>query len=143
YGRRVNYVILADGYDATTVGTTLMTHVNAAMTERFTAELGQPYLRYKNFVNICLFKTVSQTDGIGKGPTIFSCTGDDTSRLATCDTKAAQTALTANTPASLTVDWHAIVLNNDRWWNTGSTWMLWSGGNPDGAKAALHEGGHG
>jgi hypothetical protein len=120
-----------------------MMHIANAMNERFTAERGQPYLRYKNFVNICLLKTVSQTDGIGKGPTIFSCTGDDTSRLASCDTDAADKALADNLPASFTVDWHAIVLNNANWWNTGSPWMLWSGANPDGAKAALHEGGHG
>src|SRR5262252_1647323 len=87
---RVNYVVLADGYTSTTVNTTLMTHMNNAMTERFTPELGQPYLRYKNFVNICLFKTVSQTDGIGNGSTIFSCTGSDSTRLATCQTNVAQ-----------------------------------------------------
>jgi hypothetical protein len=140
---RVNYVILADGYTSTTVNTTLITHVNAAMAERFTPELGQPYLRYKNFVNVCLLKTVSQTDGIGNGPTIFSCTGDDASRLANCNTQVAQQQLNANTPAGMTVSWHSIVLNGTRWWNTGSTWMLWSGGNADGPKAALHEGGHG
>jgi hypothetical protein len=140
---RVNYVILGDGYTSTTVDTTLMTHIDNAMTERFTPELGQPYLRYKNFVNICLLKTVSPTDGIGNGPTIFSCTGDDKSRLATCDTTTAQQVLDANTPAGMTVDWHAIVLNGDHWWNTGSPWMLWSGGNASGPKAALHEGGHG
>jgi hypothetical protein len=140
---RVNYVILADGYTTTTANTTLMTHVDAAMTERFTPELGQPYLRYKNFVNICLFKSVSQTDGIGRGPTIFNCTGNDTSRLAECDTRTAQQVLTANTPAGMNVSWHSIVLNGSSWWNTGAAWMLWSGGNRDGAKAALHEGGHG
>jgi len=140
---RVNYVILADGYTSTTVNTTLMTHMTNAMTERFTAELGQPYLRYKNFVNICLFKTVSQTDGIGNGATIFSCTGNDTSRLANCNTQVAQTQLTMNTPAGMNVTWHSIVLNGTSWWNTGSVWMLWSGGNTNGPKAALHEGGHG
>ena len=145
---RINYVILADGYTSTTVNTTLMTHVNNAMTARFTAPIGEPYIRYKNFVNICLFKTVSQTDGVSQtgastNTTIFNCFGDDTSRLATCDTKTAMTQLTANTPAGMTVDWHSIVLNNSRWWNTGSSWMLWSGGNADGPKGAMHEGGHG
>jgi hypothetical protein len=145
---RINYVILADGYTSTTVNTTLMTHVNNAMAARFTAPVGEPYIRYKNFVNICLFKTVSQTDGVSQtgastNSTIFNCFGDDTSRLATCDTRAAMTSLTANTPAGMTVDWHSIVLNNSRWWNTGSSWMLWSGGNADGPKGAMHEGGHG
>jgi hypothetical protein len=93
-------------------------------------------------------KTVSQTDvisqtGASTNSTIFNCFGDDTSRLATCDTRTAQTQLTANTPAGMTVDWHSIILNNTKWWNTGSVWMLWSGGNPDAPKGALHEGGHG
>jgi hypothetical protein len=145
---RVNYVILADGYTSTTVNTTLMTHMTAAMNGRFTPIIGEPYIRYKNFVNICLFKTVSQNDGISQtgaanGSTIFNCFGDDQSRLGNCDTAAAQRALTANTPAGMTVDWHSIVMNNTRWWNTGSVWMLWSGGNADGPKGAMHEGGHG
>ena len=145
---RVNYVILADGYTSTTVNTTLMTHMTAAMSGRFTPIIGEPYIRYKNFVNICLLKTVSQNDvisqtGAANGSTIFNCFGDDQSRLGTCDTAAAQRALTANTPAGMTVDWHSIVMNNTRWWNTGSVWMLWSGGNADGPKGAMHEGGHG
>jgi hypothetical protein len=151
---RVNYVVLADGYTSTTVNTTLMTHMTNALNERFTAELGQPYLRYKNFVNICLFKTVSQTDGVTSTgtslnsctptpTTIFGCCGSDSTRLAYCNTQTAQQQLTANTPAGMTVNWHSIVLNGSSWWNTGSTWMLWSGGNSNGPKAALHEGGHG
>jgi hypothetical protein len=36
-----------------------------------------------------------------------------------------------------------VVLNNDRWWNTGSVLMLWSGAHEDADGAALHEGGHG
>ena len=80
----VNYVILADGYTSTTVNTTLMTDVNNYLAMHFSEPFGQPYLRYKNFVNICLFKTVSQSDGISQTgavdtthPTIFSCYGDD------------------------------------------------------------------
>ena len=46
-------------------------------------------------------------------------------------------------PASFEIDWKSVVLNNERWWNTGATVMLWSGGNKDAAGAALHEGGHG
>jgi IgA Peptidase M64 len=145
---RVNYVILADGYTTATVDTTLQTHITNAMNARFSVPIGEPYTRYKNFVNICLFKTISANDGVSQtgastGSTIFNCRGDDTSRLATCDTSAAATQLKNNTPAGMTVDWHSIVLNNTKWWNTGSTWMLWSGGNADGPKGALHEGGHG
>jgi len=147
---RVNYVILADGYTSTTVNTTLMTDVMNYTNMHYSEPFGQPYLRYKNFVNICLFKTVSPNDGVSQTgaadpnhPTIFNCYGDDTSRLATCDTRTAMTQLTNNTPAGMNVSWHSIVLNNNRWWNTGSVWMLWSGSNKDGPKGGMHEGGHG
>ena len=68
---RVNYLILADGYDATTVDTTLEEHIHAALDRRFNHESGEPYGRYRKFVNICVMKVVSQSDGIGNGPTAF------------------------------------------------------------------------
>lgn len=137
---RVNYVILGDGYDATTVNTTYLEHIEAAMKLRFSSPIGEPYGRYRKFVNICAIKLVSPSNGV---PGVLGCTGDDESRLADCDTRAAEDALEANLPDDFEVDWHAIVLNNDRWWNTGSHWMLWSGAHPDAPGAALHEGGHG
>ncbi|WP_437492174.1 M64 family metallopeptidase [Sorangium sp. So ce1014] len=137
---RVNYVIVGDGYDATTVNTTYLEHVEAAMGLRFSSPIGEPYGRYRKFVNICAIKLVSPSNGV---PGALGCSGDDESRLANCDTRAADDALKANLPDELEVDWHAIVLNNSRWWNTGASWMLWSGGHSDAAGAALHEGGHG
>ncbi|WP_441286774.1 M64 family metallopeptidase [Sorangium sp. KYC3313] len=137
---RINYVIVGDGYDATTVNTTYLEHIEEAMAKRFSSPIGEPYGRYRKFVNICAVKLVSRSNGI---PGALGCTGDDESRLAECDTRAADQALKANLPEEFEVDWHAIVLNNDRWWNTGSAWMLWSGGHGEAAGAALHEGGHG
>lgn len=139
---RVNYVILADGYQTADLvaGGTFETHINNAMTERFSA-LGQPYSRYRNFVNICAIKIVS-SGAVCSGNDAFNCCGDDTSRLATCDNTLINTAFNA-LPASLSTDWHAVVLNDTSWWNTGAATMLWSGGNTNGPKAALHEGGHG
>jgi hypothetical protein len=149
---RVNYVILGDGYTATSVNTTYLEHLNVYMAKRFSDPIGQPYLRYRKFVNICAIKLVSQNEGVSlgspaaAGATALSCgersPGQNT-RLAECNTQAAMQAQTANLPASFEVDWHAIVLNNSEWWNTGAAWMLWSGGNRDAAGAALHEGGHG
>ncbi len=142
-GNRVNYAILGDGYDSTSVETTYLEHIEFANQKRFSDVIGQPYGRYRKFVNICAIKVVSQADGIGNGSTALSCTGDDQSRLANCNTGAADDVLDESLPADFEVDWHAIVLNNDRWWNTGSAWMLWSGGHEDADGAALHEGGHG
>jgi hypothetical protein len=149
---RVNYVILGDGYTTTTLNTTYMEHLNVYTAKMFSDPIGQPYLRYRKFINICALKIASQNNGVSlgmpaaAGPTAFSCgernPGQNT-RLAQCNTTAAMQAQVANLPASFEVDWHSIVLNNSAWWNTGSSWMLWSGGNRDAAGAALHEGGHG
>ena len=139
---RVNYVILGDGYSQDQLDTLFVQHIQKAMTKRF-SPLGEPYGRYRKFVNICAIKVASQTSPIGKGATAFKCTGDDQSRLAMCDEAAAAMAIASNIPAGFEVDWTSLVLNNDRWWNTGAQLMLWSGAHKDAPGAALHEGGHG
>jgi hypothetical protein len=139
---RVNYVILADGYDATTIDTTLEQHINYALDRRFNHESGEPYGRYRKFVNICVMKVVSQTNGIGNGPTAFDG-GNGGDRLARVNNQKVNAYLDANLPETLEVDWRAVVLNQDLWENTGAATMLWSGGNRDAPGAALHEGGHG
>lgn len=139
---RLNYVIIGDGYTEQQLPT-FKQHVDVAMKKRFSPVIGQPYGRYRKFVNICAIQLVSPNGPIGSGPTALDCSGDDQSRLARCDTKKVNMELAARLPESLEVDWKAVVLNNERWWNTGSVIMLWSGGNKDAAGAALHEGGHG
>jgi hypothetical protein len=139
---RVNYLILADGYTAETVETTLKTHIEAALARRFEHESGEPYGRYRNFVNICVMKAISQTDGIGNGPTAFDG-GNGGDRLAAVNETKVNAYIKANVPATFEVDWKAVVLNQNKWENTGSYLMLWSGAGDDAAGAALHEGGHG
>lgn len=139
---RVNYLILADGYDATTINTTLEMHIKNALEVRFNHEKGEPYGRYRKFVNICVAKVVSQTNGIGRGPTAFDG-GNGGDRLARVNQSKVTAYIDANIPASFEVDWNAVVLNQDLWENTGALLMLWSGGNRDAPGAALHEGGHG
>jgi hypothetical protein len=139
---RINYAILGDGYTADQFDT-FMQHLDVAMKKRFSPVIGQPYGRYRKFVNICAIKLVSPNGPIGSGATALDCTGDDQSRLADCNTDKVNKAFAAHLPASFEVDWKAVVLNNERWWNTGAVIMLWSGANKDAAGAALHEGGHG
>jgi hypothetical protein len=55
---RVNYVILGDGYTSATVDTTLVEHINVMLARRFEHESGEPYGRYRQFVNICVMKAV-------------------------------------------------------------------------------------
>jgi IgA Peptidase M64 len=139
---RLNYVILADGYTATTVETTLKAHIETMLERRFEHESGEPYGRYRKFVNICVMKAISQNDGIGNGPTAFDG-GNGGDRLAAVNSTKVNDYIKANVPASFEVDWKAVVLNQDKWENTGSVLMLWSGAHADAAGAALHEGGHG
>lgn len=139
---RVNYVILADGYGANSVNTTLEDHIRRALDRRFNHESGEPYGRYRKFVNICVMKAVSASDGIGNGPTAFDG-GNGGDRLARVNAQKVNAYLDANLPESFEVDWRAVVLNQNLWENTGSALMLWSGANRDAPGAALHEGGHG
>ncbi|HVY28144.1 MAG TPA: M64 family metallopeptidase [Polyangiaceae bacterium] len=139
---RVNYLILADGYTAATAETTLKTHIQNAFKRRFEHESGEPYGRYRNFVNICVMKAVSQSDGIGNGPTAFDG-GNGGDRLAAVNEDKVNAYIKSKVPATFEVDWKAVVLNQDKWENTGSYLMLWSGGGNDAPGAALHEGGHG
>jgi hypothetical protein len=139
---RVNYLILADGYDKTTIDTTLEDHINKMLARRFEQENGEPYGRYRNFVNICVAKVVSESNGIGNGPTAFDG-GNGGDRLAAVNESKVNAYIDANIPASFEIDWKSVVLNQDKWENTGAILMLWSGGNKDAAGAALHEGGHG
>jgi hypothetical protein len=138
---RLNYVIVGDGYSEAELepGGTLDQHLEAAMTKRFSA-IGQPYLRYRNFINICVLRIPSSPIC---GSSEFGCCGDDSSRLANCNTGAVIAALNANLPDSFELDLRSVVLNGSSWWNSGGTMMMWSGGNKDAGGAALHEGGHG
>jgi hypothetical protein len=138
----VNYLILGDGYDATTIDTTLEEHVSAALDERFNHEKGEPYGRYRKFVNICVAKVVSANNGIGNGPTAFDG-GNGGDRLARVNDDKVSAYINANIPETFEVDWTAVVLNQNKWENTGSILMLWSGAGDNAPGAALHEGGHG
>lgn len=141
-GNRLNYVIVADGYSAQELepGGTLDKHMDAMLAKRFSDPIGQPYLRYRNFINICVLR-IPSTPICGSSE--FGCCGNDQSRLANCDTQAVNSAITANLPASFEVDWRSVVLNGSSWWNSGGVVMMWSGGNKDAGGAATHEGGHG
>jgi len=138
---RLNYVIVGDGYSQAELaaGGTMDTHLAKTMTRRF-SENAQPYLRYRNFINICVLR-IASTPICGSSK--FGCCGDDSSRLANCNTSAVNTAISQNLPASFEVDFRAVMLNGSSWWNSGGTTMMFSGGNTDGPGAALHEGGHG
>jgi hypothetical protein len=140
---RINHVVFADGYNSSEIasGGLLEQHVNRAMTRRF-SENAQPFLRYRNFVNICVIKVASQGRP-GSGNSMFgcACSGD---RVASCNMTAINNYANAMLPRTLTIDWRAVVMNESQWCNVanGPTLMIWAGAHTDGPGAALHEGGH-
>lgn len=140
---RVNYVIVGDGYDEDDLSTTYVEHLQRMLDDRFTPER-EPYLRYRRFVNICALRVASAQSGIGTEPgdTAFDGWGNDESRLGYINDDKVYAAIGERLPAEIEVDWTAVVLNGDRWWNSGGRIMVWSGGNPDAPGAAMHEGGH-
>lgn len=137
---RVNYIIVGDGYTADEVDTTFIDHVMATLDRRFNHESGEPYGRYRKFVNICAMKSVS-TGAIGTSGAIFGgrTTGD---RTAAIDEPAVNQWLDQNLPMNLEPDWIAASLNISSWSNVGGGIMLFAGGNEESAGGALHEGGH-
>jgi hypothetical protein len=113
----------------------------------------EPYRTYRNFINICALKVVSVDSGIvtgtgtggcpGPPDTAFDGCGDDTSRLGHINRQKVDAAVGMLAPADMEVDWVGVMMNDAEWWNSGSNPMVWSGGHPDAALAAQHEGGHG
>src|SRR6185503_11601441 len=75
---RANYVIIGDGYSAADLmpGGAFDQHIQAAMTKRFGDPVGQPFKRYRNFVNICGIKLTSSPIC---GSSLLGCCGDDQS----------------------------------------------------------------
>jgi len=135
---RINFVIYADGYNASEVapGGLVETHVNRMLPRRF-SENAQPYLRYRNFVNICVLRPASS----GK-PGMFgcACSGD---RVGTCNTSAMTSYANSKLPKSLIIDWRAGMFNTTDYCNSGGQGLLTlAGGHSDQPAAALHEGGH-
>jgi hypothetical protein len=140
---RVNYVIVGDGYGQDQLDTLFLEHVKKMLAPRFTAEF-EPYLRYRNFVNICALKVPSMQSGITMqmGNTAFDGYGNDESRLGYINDNKVNAKIQELLPKEIEVDWKSVVLNDSSWWNSGGRIMVWSGGHKDAALAAEHEGGH-
>jgi hypothetical protein len=140
---RVNYVIAGDGYTEAELETTYVQHLQEMLRVRFQPAL-EPYLRYRKFINICALKVASPKSGIGttRGDSPFGGYGNDQTRLGYIDDAKVRAAIMRLLPSEIEVDWTAVVLNSNRWWNSGGRFMVWSGAHKDAGLAAQHEGGH-
>jgi hypothetical protein len=156
---RVNYVIVGDGYTEDMLDTVYPEHIQNMLTgtnQSMFTQLGEPYLRYRKFINVCALKVASNDACIDdqdtgqQCDTFFNTNGDDASRLARIDQQGrdlVDSTLAELLPEDIDVDWIAVTVNAgpSNWWNSGGRFMLWNGSyQPRGrsASVALHEGGH-
>lgn len=158
---RVNYAVLGDGYDATSIETLFIEHVQNMLNHEsagFYSAIGEPYTRYRKFINICGLKLAS-TDAcidnadIGRScDTLFDgrceppCDAGGT-RLGIVNGSKVNMALADEIPSDVDIDWVGVTINADAdgWWNSGGAVMVWNGGFANelqSASVALHEGGH-
>lgn len=156
---RVSYVILGDGYTEDILDTVYREHIQNMLTgtpESMFTQMGEPYLRYRKYINVCALKVASneacvddQDTGL-QCDTFFNTNGDDNSRLARiggADRTRVQTVMAEQLPEGVDVDWVGLTVNAGprNWWNSGGQFMLWNGSyepRSRSASVALHEGGH-
>ena len=158
---RVNYAILGDGYDGASIETTFIEHAENMLHHEsagFYSAIGEPYARYRKFINICGLKLASVDACIDNADMGRSC---DTlfdgrceppcdaagTRLGVVDETLVNAALAQEVPGEVDIDWVGVSLNADEtgWWNSGGSIMVWNGAFSDrlqSASVALHEGGH-
>lgn len=135
---RVNYIFVGEGYDSSEIETTFLDHINGIMDRRFNHESGEPFGRYRKFVNICAIKSAG-TGQVGS-PFNGATTGD---RTASINENAVDQYLNDVLPMDLEADWVSASFNISSWNNVGGRVVLFAGGNQDAAGAELHEAGHG
>ena len=133
---RVNYVIVGEGYDSSEIETTFIEHVQGTLDRRFNHETGEPFGRYRKFVNICAIKSA----GTGNVGSPFG--GSISGRVSSINERAVDDYLDGVLPMNLEPDWLAASFNISSWNNVGGRVMLFAGGHDEAAGAALHEGGH-
>lgn len=152
---RVNYVIVGDGYTAEQLDTLYLEHVRNMLEHEWGmfGEMGEPYRRYKRYINVCALRVASKdgcVDDRDTGQmcdTAFNGYGDDASRLGIVDELLVYSKVGDLLPESVEPDWLGVTIHAgaDNWWNSGGAIMVWNGGfEPQGqaASVALHEGGH-
>lgn len=158
---RVNYIIVGDGYTSELLDTLFIEHIENMLYDEQTGQysaIGEPYARYRKFVNVCGLRIASNdacidNADIGRacdtpfdGRCVPGC-GSGGTRLGVVNEGKVNAAVAEVLPEDVDVDWMGVTLNADEsgWWNSGGSVMVWNGafGNrSNAASVALHEGGH-
>lgn len=148
---RVDMVFLGDGYTASDLSTTYVTHINSMLSHTFSS--GQdPYPRYSKFFNVHRVNVASSERGADVPPlNVFRNTALDASyyflggpeRLLYIDNIKASNALTAGLRgASFGADIRLATVNDVRYGGGGGVYAVYSGADRRAPEIALHELGH-
>jgi hypothetical protein len=148
---RVNIIFLGDGYTASEINTTYVTHINAMLNHLFT-ENEDPFTRYANYFNAYRINVVSNQSGADVPPqNIYKDTALDasyywdkvTERLLYVSNSKANAAMTSGLAGSgITADMKLVTVNSTLYGGGGGNYAVYAGGNGYAPEIALHETGH-
>ncbi len=147
---RVDAVFLGDGYTASQLDNTYLTHIGAMLNHMFGGSQN-PFPRYQNFFNIHRIDLVSNQSGADVPPEgVFRDTALDatyffdgvTDRLLYVSQSKADQAITANIGRAFNPEMRLVTVNSDRYGGGGGKYAVYSGGNGSAPEVALHELGH-
>ncbi|MCX6911077.1 MAG: M64 family metallo-endopeptidase [Verrucomicrobia bacterium] len=152
---RVNAVFLGDGYTASQISSTYVTHINNLVNYMFnpggsTLKV-DPFARYKNFFDIYRVDVISNQSGADDPiNNIYVDTALDasyrfdgvTDRLLGVNGTKANTALNSGIGGAFTVGMKFVTVNATKYGGAGGTYATYAGGNSSALEIALHESGH-
>lgn len=147
---RVDAVFLGDGYTASQLGTTYVTHIGAMLDHMF-RDQENPFPRYERFINVHRINLASNESGADVPPEgVFRDTALDasyfwdgvTDRLLYVNQSKADTAIRTNIGRAFAPDMKLVTVNSTRYGGGGGSYAVYAGGNGSAPETALHEIGH-
>jgi hypothetical protein len=148
---RVDMVFIGDGYQASELSTTYVSHVNGTISYFFNNPLSSPFGRYQNFFNIHRVNIASNQSGADDPVNgVFVDTALDatynTGGVDRClyfsDLKANTALNTALAGSGIDVDMRLGAVNSVKYGGCGGSWAVWSAANGSAQEIAVHEVGH-
>ncbi len=148
---RVDMVFIGDGYQASELPSTYVSHINTTVNHFFNNSLSSPFGRYQNFFNVHRVSIASNQSGADDPiNNIFVDTALDatyntggTDRCLYFNTTKANNAVnTALSGSGIDIDMRLGTVNSTKYGGCGGQWAVWAGGNGSAPEIAVHEVGH-
>ena len=148
---RVDMIFIGDGYQASELSSTYVSHINTTVSHFFSNPLSSPFGRYQNFFNVHRVNIASNQSGADDPVSnIFVDTAlDATYNTGGTDrclyfntTKANNAVATALSGSGVDIDMRLGTVNSTKYGGCGGQWAVWAGGNGVAPEIAVHEVGH-